>query len=513
MEKVHAFLNLLYGEKGDIENISDADLKNAEILYGKHDEKIVRKRILELRREYDWNAAKKIMHLCPQKRTDGKDNLVVDMYSIIDSKLLSKQSLRVQNDDNPKVKKEETLETARLIGARNFMVLFLNMMASSAYKNLADKNYEDRNADYEKCRKFLSSFDRLMQKEGAKFLQKGYKPSSCDFYLFSTSFVCFNFEMIFAWLMMASHHDLNHRPPYIKDRPLKLWLDFGVEHRGRKTENGKIVPTLEFTESVASRENEESHIGTPLNRAGKFYFAHGSSLWRECPICGRMNFLYSLENRNWNYLPKEIIAAFPFPLFGVNETDAGLTEKEREWRKMFRYDSMQCMHCGEETKASDAPMIMQTMHKSTPTSFLEEIQRNVKVAISKARHIVLLGYQLPADDTIWQQAFSEAVRTKKDTCEALFCSVIVGHLGEKHWLYGDELLEYVKKHKADEIINGKSYGVLAIENALAIFGKGKVRAFTGGIPDVYGSCSEEDVKEILYPNHEGFGSWKGTRIE
>lgn len=207
LEKVHAFLNLLYGEKGDIENISDADLKNAEILYGKRDEKIIRKRISELRHEYDWNAAKKIMRLCPQKRTDGKDNLVVDMYSIIDSKLLSKQSLRVQNDDNPKVKKEETLETARLIGARNFMVLFLNMMASSAYKNLADKKYEDRNADYEKCRKFLLSFDRLMQKEGAKFLQKGYKPSSRDFYLFSTSFVCFNFEMIFAWLMMASHND------------------------------------------------------------------------------------------------------------------------------------------------------------------------------------------------------------------------------------------------------------------------------------------------------------------
>lgn len=101
----------------------------------------------------------------------------------------------------------------------------------------------------------------------------------------------------------------------------------------------------------------------------------------------------------------------------------------------------------------------------------------------------------------------------RDKGEALFCSVIVGHSGEKRWLYGDELLEYVKKHKADEIINGKSYGVLAIENALAIFGKGKVRAFTGGIPDVYGSCSEEDVKEILYPNHEGFGSWAGTRIE
>ena len=114
-----------------------------------------------------------------------------------------------------------------------------------------------------------------MQKEGIHLSGQGKKFHDRDFYLFSTSFVSFNFEMVFPWIFMNSHYELNHQPPYIQDHPLKLWLDYGVEHRGRKLDDkGNIIPTLEFTESVASRENEDDHIGTPLNRAGKFYFAH-----------------------------------------------------------------------------------------------------------------------------------------------------------------------------------------------------------------------------------------------
>lgn len=255
--------------------------------------------------------------------------------------------------------------------------------------------------------KFIKAFDRLMQKEGFQFAQQGKKVHTRDFYLFSTSFVSFNFEMVFPWIFMNSHYELNHHPTYIQDHPLKLWLDYGVEHRGRKLDDkGNIIPTLEFTESVASRENEDDHIGTPINRAGKFYFAHGSSAWRECPVCGRMTFFHG--NNDWgDYKSKKLIPSFPIPLFESEKIDTNeFTKKENDWRKELKYDSLQCMHCSSETKASDAPMIMQTMYKATPTSFLEEIQRNVKVSLEKARHIVLFGYRLPPDDTIWQHAFA-----------------------------------------------------------------------------------------------------------
>ncbi len=493
LQKVVAFLSFL--DSDNFYEVSDGDLKSAKVVYGEQTDGLLKRRILELRTEYDWNAAKKIIKICPHDEMD--DNLIRDVYSIIDGKLLSHQSLKVSVE-----KSEEILSESRLQGARNFLTLFINMLFASAWNKIADG---EKSEEFNQYKKFINSFDRLMQKEARDFYRR-YSVESRDFYLFTTSFVSFNFEMVFPWLFMNSHYELNHQKSYMKDRPLKLWLDFGCEHRGRKTNlDGEIISTLEFTEAVASRENEDEHIGSELNRCGKFYFAHGSSNWRECPVCGRMTFYFGYSRNKWSYKSKELTSPFPIPLFGMDKINS-LTAKEKEWRKQLRFDSLQCMHCGAETVASDAPMIMQTMYKSTPTSFLEEIQRNVKVSLEKAKHIVLLGYRLPVDDTIWQHAFAEGVRSRAETGNDAFCSVVVGYKGESHWLYKDELELYINSHKNSD----DGYGIDAIENAIAIFGKEKVRAWTGGIPQVFGKCTEMDVKELFYPD---FVEWKNTRLE
>ncbi len=505
LSKVIHFLDFL--DNDNFFEVRNSDMQSAEMVYGKQDRKILQNRILELRLEYDLNAAKKVLKVCPHN--DENDNLICDAYSIIDKKLLAHQSLKVGcclNKSGNDISCEEILSPSRLQGARNFLTLFINMLFAGAWYNISKGEKSD---EFSKYKNFIKAFDRLMQKEGIKFAGQSKKIHSRDFYLFSTSFVSFNFEMVFPWIFMNSHYELNHHPPFIQDHPLKLWLDYGVEHRGRKLENDKIEPTLEFTESVASRENENDHIGTPINRAGKFYFAHGSFAWRECPVCGRMTFFHG--NNDWgDYKSKKMIPAFPIPFFESDKTDSKeFTQKENDWRKELKYDSLQCMHCGSETKALDAPMIMQTMYKSTPTSFLEEIQRNVKVSLEKARHIVLLGYRLPPDDTIWQHAFAEGIRTRTETENVAFCTVVVGHKGEEKWINPDELDSYIKKYKD----KGDGYGIDAIENAIAIFGKDKVRAWTGGIPQVFGNCTEADVKELLYPRDFGKLDWKNTRIE
>ena len=494
LSKIICFLNLLEGTEDSIFKVSDSDIQNARKVYESHDENLLSKRILELRSEYAWDAAKRVLRICPHN--ESEDNLVCDVYSIIDKKILSGQSLRVSE--------ELILPPARLQAARNFLLLFVNMMFASAWHKITDGEKSD---EFNQYKKFINSFDRLMQKETHSFYSRHFPVHQREFYLFTTSFVSFNFEMVFPWILSNSHYEMNHHPSYIESHPVKLWLDYGVEHRGRKLSSDKqIEPTLEFTESVASRENEDDYIGTPLNRAGKFYFAHGSSAWRECPVCGRMTFFNG--NNNWKYKSKSLIPQFPIPLFET-EKNFVLTSKEKEWRKQLLYDSLECMHCGAQTRALDAPMIMQTMYKTTPTSFLEEIQRNVKVALEKARHIVLLGYRLPPDDTIWYQTFAEAVRARLDTDMKAFCSVVVGHRGEAHWLYKEELASYVKLHCKDD--DADSWGIAAIQNAWAIFGKENVRAFTGGIPQVFSSCTEADVKSLLYPTD--FVDWCGTRVE
>ena len=498
LSKIVSFFKALDGDNEKIENfsITKDDINEIKNVYrGCDDENLLKNRILELRRDYDWNALRKIIGVCPHNESD--DTLVYDVYSIIDKKLQANQSIKIVNGTN-----EEILPLSRIQGARNFLTMFINLLFSSAWNNICN----DENSDeFLKYKKFINTFTKMMQDEGHKFYDKGFDVNSRDFYLFSCSFVSLNFEMVFPWLLMNSHREFNKdKKTYINDHPMKLWLDYGVEHRGRKTVNGKVVLTLEFAEAVASRENEDDHIGTELNRTGKFYFAHGSSNWRECPVCGRMTF-YNGGNY-WEYKSKKLIPPFPIPVFEPID-EKSLTSKELEWRKNLHYDSLQCMHCGSETKALDAPMIMQTMLKTTPTSFLEEIQRNVKVALSNARHIVLLGYRLPPDDTIWYEAFAEAVKGREKGQEA-YCSVVVGYEGKGEWLSGKELEMYVEKYVKYD--NAEAYGVSAIRNAWAIFGKEKVRAWTGGIPQVFGNCTEFDVKGVFYPD---FVNWDGTRLE
>ena len=74
LEKVLAFLNLLDGtEKNNLE-VSKLDLDNAIIVYGNQNENLLRIRILELRQENDWNAAKEIIKICPHNKKN--DSLI-----------------------------------------------------------------------------------------------------------------------------------------------------------------------------------------------------------------------------------------------------------------------------------------------------------------------------------------------------------------------------------------------------------------------------------------------------
>ena len=63
--------------------VEDEDVKNARVVFGNDaDEKLLRSRVMELRREYDWNALKQIIKVCPHDKIE--DNLIRDVYTMID---------------------------------------------------------------------------------------------------------------------------------------------------------------------------------------------------------------------------------------------------------------------------------------------------------------------------------------------------------------------------------------------------------------------------------------------
>ena len=69
---------------------------------------------------------------------------------------------------------------------------------------------------------------------------------------------------------------------------------------------------------------------------------------------------------------------------------------------------------------------------------------------------------------------------------------------------GEELVRYVADIKKNiEKEKWADWGINAIDAATAIFGKDNIRAYTGGIPQVWcsgsNSADKDKVKDLLYP--------------
>ena len=137
--------------------------------------------------------------------------------------------------------------------------------------------------------------------------------------------------------------------------------------------------------------------------------------------------------------------------------------------------------------------MMQSSFKAAPPPFLEEIQREMRVVVQEANHIVLAGYSLPPDDVTYRAFFAARIRkdsgNDEDRTGPVRCSVIDKQEGcESRWLYPDEL-------------EGRRDLPDAVRHARDVFGARNVRFFDAGIPDVFvdgaASVSSDAVERLL----------------
>ncbi len=135
-------------------------------------------------------------------------------------------------------------------------------------------------------------------------------------------------------------------------------------------------------------------------------------------------------------------------------------------------------------------MIMQTNFKQPPPSFIEEIQRAMRVVVQDADHIVLMGYSLPPDDVAYRAFF--AARTRRQSAsEPVRCSIVSkeDELGAD-WLAPDEIDSRSRKGRVPDVVG----------SARSLFGKDNVRFYGGGVPDVFihgAGVSDQAVEQLL----------------
>ncbi len=460
-------------------------------------------RAVSLRRSFDWPALKHVARLLKgrQPSEDGKlpDDYLQKVYDLMDVLLRENRGLTMLDTEE----KECFLSPERLRGGRECLIYLMNIMFACAWRELAGTT-EGQDA-LQPYRQFADALAELMQDEAGNL--EAIPLDAPWYYLFSYSVLTTNFEPIFLWLIYQAHRKANRDSPVRVGNPgkkLQLMLDFpntlamrplsDREHPEEgELDNGLWYPV---TSAVAQRVNDEKHQSDRVVRIGKYYFVHGSCNFRHCPRCGRLslNLGDSWDENSPTLFPPGPTKAFSW---GIKAR----TEAEEEAHRRGEYDAMECLFCGQMTHAQDNFMHVQTHFKGQSPSFIKEITDEALASLTSVRHVVLLGYRFPPDDTIWTSNFIAMLNQHRG--QEAYCSVICGYDGSDDWKYGADLEAHLSRYSFGK--NGDPHGIEPILNAINLFGKEHVRAYTGGIPQVFHHGDKDWIREMLYPST---GPWK-----
>jgi hypothetical protein len=477
-------LLIVLGDKlvSNLFTFTDEEFSAAQRLFAGVSEKELKEHIVYLREVYDWDALKRIIRIIPKCEEMG--NLLRDLFNIIDMHIKTGQGFYVESDAQGE---PYHIAHSRLVPARNCLVMLVNLSFYLSYQKLLNEEKK-----LEPYKEFCFALSKLMLEEGLEKSSNGWQLKDRDFYLFSYAVISMNFDPLFIWFLFNAHKELNNSPPNIGSppQPMKLFHDFGIFMGVRDIDNMDWKVWYPFNETVVQRLNDIKYNSGRRARIGKFYFPHGCSCWRECRNCGKLTAQFGDE---WSFHSRSL---FPNPIIPGIGRAKPRTEKEKKVAGT-RSDAIQCVYCGTLTFACDTPMIMQTSFKGDQPHYLEDVQRDLKVCLENTKHIVLMGYSLPSDDVIWRSIL--AARKSRDRANKVRCSVIVGYEGEDRWLSGKDLESFLEKYSSERPAKKAAVGYDAVISAKEIFGLENVRAYTGGIPQVWmrGGCVQTNISKIL----------------
>lgn len=438
------------------------------------------KRLTCLQRSYDWGALQKLIQICPGGKSEKFK--LIDLFNLLDLHIASGHGFHytgMRNDGDSFIRPES------FIPARNALVMLINLLFYLRYHEAL----EQKCTLIEQYAGFTKILADLMVEEGLQNLQH-HELHRRDFYLFTYAVISLNWDPMLLWLIFNAHKDANDKAPNIgmPAVPMKLFHDMGHFMGVRKVEGPTPEVWYPCNESVVQRMNDPAHASARRFRIGKFYFPHGSLVWRECPSCGKLVVTLGDE---WNIFSQSLLPPPLLPSMSEEWRRPRSAEEERAFAR-GEVDLLQCSYCGTLTELRHTPMIMQSSMKGHHPPFLEEIQRDMRVALERARHIVLMGYSFPEDDFIYRSLLS--ARQNRDNPP--YCSVVGFESGSPdRWLAGEELDTYIQKKPNASICK-------TVQQARDLFGDKNVRGYAGGIPQMFladGGASRQKVAEMLEP--------------
>ena len=456
----------------------------------------LRKRIVEMRSLYDWPALVAAVNVCPGGVSQGEKVdepesesgfELIDLFNLLD--------MHHQSGHGFPDRRGAFLAPQRVIGARGALGLLIQALTYVDWHARARTRPDLRHQ-----RDFATEIGRRMQREGLRFAaQAGVDDFELDeFIVGDVSVVSMNWDPIGLWAQFVANRALNRASnvPHIGSsaQRMQLYHELGYFVAGPRVDKShpgnKVWQPMNI--SSARQLNDHTHGANLRIRVSKYLFPHGCLWWRECPNCGKLS---SYIGDEWAMDSASLLPPPPLTAFaeGVEFQTWRADDKERNEWDMGAVDARACVHCETLTYAHHTPVVMQTSFKTAPPPFLEEIQREMRVVVQEANHIVLAGYSLPPDDVTYRAFLAARTRKMsghhKDTEPPVRCSVIGREAGsETRWLYPEEL-------------DGRGKLPDAVNHARGVFTAKNVRFFGGGIPDVFldgtAGVSQHAVERLL----------------
>ena len=441
--------------------------------WGCRNEDRLRNRIVELRTLYDWPALVAAINVCqgrapqpsPAAASEHAGFELINLFNVLDMHRQSGHGFRVRDGS--------FLTPQRVLGARGALGLLIQSLAYVDW-HVHARSHLDLDHHYD----FAVELGRRMQSQGLQFAQ-GAGPDDFEelgFILGDVSVVSMNWDPVAPWAQFIANRRLNRASnvPQVGSPVcrMQLYHDLGYFVAGPRVQKdhkgSKVWQPMNI--SSARQLNDRNHGAEVRIRVSKFLFPHGCLWWRECPNCGKLS---SYIGDAWKIDSETLLPPPPLKAFvdGIPFESWCRDDRERREWDLGKVDARACVHCETLTYAHHTPLVMQTSFKTSPPPFLEEIQREMRVVVQKADHIVFMGYSLPADDVTYR-AFL-AARIRKDPEDQVRCSVVGKEdNSESRWLYPEEL--WTKRSLPE-----------AVTRARELFGPDNVRYFGAGVPKVF----------------------------
>lgn len=453
------------------------------------------KRARALRRTYDWATLRRVIRACPRKPKDissGSNRApisLMDLFNLLDFHIQSGSGFHAP-DVNPE---RSFIPHDDLVPARRALQLLITLQFVVAYRQLMrDPN---RLQPYAKFAETLAS---LMLEEGELFARRGEQPQSRAYNLFGYTVISTNWDPLLLWTMFDAHRQANNgRTTAIGSptRPQNLFNDLGYLMAMRKVEASDLDVWYAMNESVVHRLNDPAHRGDRFIRFGKYYLPHGSFSFRECPNCGKVSAYLGDE---WKLHSQSLFPPLPLPYWSRDWRNAR-TAQEKSAHKRGEADALQCIYCGTLMSYEHVHLTMQSGVKGTLPPYLEELQRDMRVALENARHIVFMGYSLPPDDVQYRSVLAARLARRGGKDEPLHVSLIVGRndRAPDRWLEGDEIERSAPTGSDLRRIYRDMRGIAGHGDK----GKLKIRAYGRGIPEVFHNGDKASVRRLLFPDN------------